>query len=414
MNILENNLGLKLELLKYQNLLLEDLVETKRYLYSDISNDARMIGIIWLRWVWKTTLLLQKLKEDKNESIYFSLDNPKISNIWLFNVIETLYFDYGVRSFYIDEIHKYKNWNQELKNIYDSFPKAKIIFSWSSSVDILKWSYDLSRRVLIYKLNILSFREYLEIKHNINIKKINLEDIFFKNKNLENLFIKLFNIPILEEFKNYLNFWEFPFFLEWWKKDYILRLENIINKIIYEDISNFYNLKTENLIYFKEILYFIINSEPWLFSANSLSKSLKISSDSVNNYINILNEIWLINSVSSYWNITQTIRKAKKLYLSINNTNSLSTFELMNNSNIWRLRESFIISNFTNINKKINYSKDWDFIFSVNSVDTTIEVWWKNKTRKQIKNIENSFIISDNISKIEINKIPLYLFWFLY
>ncbi|MDQ7022786.1 MAG: AAA family ATPase [Candidatus Gracilibacteria bacterium] len=353
MENIKNNLGLKLELLKYQNLLLEDLVETKRYLYSEVSNEARMIGIIGLRGVGKTTLLLQKLKEGKNESIYFSLDNPKISNIGLFNVVETLYFDYGIRSFYIDEIHKYKNWNQELKNIYDSFPKAKIMFSGSSSVDILKGSYDLSRRVLIYKLNILSFREYLEIKHKINIKKINLEDIFSKNINLENLFIKLFNISILEEFRNYLNFGEFPFFQEGGKKDYILRLENIINKIIYEDISNFYNLKTENLIYFKEILYFIINSEPGLFSANSLSKSLKISNDSVNNYINILNEIGLINLISSYGNITQTIRKAKKIYLSINNTDSLSSFELINNSNIGRLRESFIIANFTNINKKL-------------------------------------------------------------
>ena len=405
---------MKLELLKYQNLLLEDLVETKRYLYKEISNKARMIWITWLRWVWKTTLLLQKLKEDKNESIYFSLDNPKISNFWLFNTVETLYFDYWIRSFYIDEIHKYENWNQELKNIYDSFPKAKVIFSGSSSIDIVKWSYDLSRRVLIYKLNTLSFREYLEIKNNIKLDKINLEDIFFNTKNLENLFIKLFNIPILEEFKNYLKFWEFPFFLEWWEKEYFLRLENIINKIIYEDISSFYNLKTENLIYFKEILYFIINSEPWLFSANSLSKSLKISNDSVNNYINILNEIWLINIVSAYWNISQTIRKAKKIYLSINNINSIFTLDLDNKSNIWRLRESFIVSNFENIKKKINYSKNWDFIFSINNENITIEVWWKNKTKKQIKNTPNSFIISDNISKIEKNKIPLFLFWFLY
>ena len=240
---------MKLELLRYQSLLMEDLVEGKRYLYDKISNDARMVGIVWLRWVWKTTILLQKLKEDKNESIYFSLDNPKVSTIGLFDIVEKLYFDYWIRSFYIDEIHKYKNWNQELKNIYDSFPKAKIMFSGSSSVDILKWSYDLSRRVLIYKLNILSFREYLNIKYsnkNNYIKKISLEDIFWNTKKLENLFIELFKIPILDEFYNYLSFWEFPFFLEWWKKDYILKIENIINKIIMKIFQVFIILKLKN------------------------------------------------------------------------------------------------------------------------------------------------------------------------
>jgi len=405
---------MKLELLRYQNLLLEDLVETKRYLYNELSIQWRLIWIVGLRWVWKTTLLLQKLKVDKEESIYFSLDDPKISSKWLFNIVEKLYFDYNVKSFYIDEIHKYKNWNQELKNIYDSFPKAKVMFSGSSSVDILKWSYDLSRRALIYKLQPLSFREYLEIKFKIKIEKINLEDIFDNSKNLEKLFIKLFNIPILEEFKNYYYMSEFPFFLEWNKKDYILRLENIINKIIYEDIVSFYKLKTENIIYLKEIIFFILNSQPWLFSINSISKSLKISNDSVYNYVNILTEIWLINTIKAYWNITQTIRKAKKLYLSINNINSIPNYNVINNNNIWRIRESFIISNFKSINKEINYSNKWDFIFKLAEKDITIEVSWKNKTNKQIKNIENSYVISDDIRDISENKIPLYLFWFLY
>jgi len=87
---------MKLELLRYQNLLLEDLVETKRYLYNELSIQWRLIWIVGLRWVWKTTLLLQKLKVDKEESIYFSLDDPKVSSKWLFNIVEKLYFDYNV------------------------------------------------------------------------------------------------------------------------------------------------------------------------------------------------------------------------------------------------------------------------------------------------------------------------------
>ncbi len=405
---------MKEELLRYQNLLLEDLVQTKRYLYDDISSNARMVWIVGLRWVGKTTILLQKLRENLQDSLYFSMDNPKVFSVGLFNVVEDLYFNYGIRKFYIDEIHKYKDWNLDLKNIYDSFPKIKLMFSWSSSVDILKGTYDLSRRVLVYKLHTLSFREYLEIKFSLKLEKISQEDIFENSQNLEVLFLKLFNIPLLKEFKNYLSFWEFPFFWEWWKKDYILRLENIVNKIVYEDIASFYNLKTENLIYFKEILYFIINSKPWLFSANSLSKNLKISKDSVNNFVTILQEIWLIQVIQSYGNISQTIRKAKKLYVSVNNINSISSLLLQDNINTGRIRESFFINNFINSEIKVSYSKKGDFIFTANNKEIIVEIWWKNKTTEQLKWIENGFVIKDDISFIKGRNIPLWLFGFLY
>jgi len=403
---------MKFELQKYQNILLKNLVETKRYLYDEISSSAKIIGIVGLRWVGKTTILLQKLKENPKNSIYFSMDNPKVFSVGLFNMVEDLYFNYWIKNFFVDEIHKYKNWNLELKNIYDNFPDLKLMFSWSSSLDIIKWSYDLSRRVLIYKLNTLSFREYLEIKYKKKIKKISLNDIFENNLELEKKLLDLLDFPILEEFKNYLNFWEFPFFLEWWEKDYILKLENVINKIIYEDIASFYNLKTENLVYFKEILYFILNSEPWLFSANSLSKNLKISNDSVNNYVKILEEIWLLNSINFYGNISQTIRKAKKIYISINNINSILSFA--SQENMWRIRESFFINNFLNIWKEIFYTKQWDFIFKNGQKEIIVEIWWKNKTRRQIKKLQNAYLVQDWISSVKENKIPLWFFGFLY
>ena len=403
---------MKFELQKYQNILLKNLVETKRYLYDEISSSAKIIGIVGLRWVGKTTILLQKLKENPKNSIYFSMDNPKVFSVGLFNMVEDLYFNYWIKNFFVDEIHKYKNWNLELKNIYDNFPDLKLMFSWSSSLDIIKWSYDLSRRVLIYKLNTLSFREYLEIKYKKKIKKISLNDIFENNLELEKKLLDLLDFPILEEFKNYLNFWEFPFFLEWWEKDYILKLENVINKIIYEDIASFYNLKTENLVYFKEILYFILNSEPWLFSANSLSKNLKISNDSVNNYVKILEEIWLLNSINFYGNISQTIRKAKKIYISINNINSILSFA--SQENMWRIRESFFVNNFLNIWKEIFYTKQWDFIFKNGQKEIIVEIWWKNKTRRQIKKLQNAYLVQDWISSVKENKIPLWFFGFLY
>jgi len=424
-------------LLRYQNNLLKNInLDNKRFIYDNIPNHEKLTWIVWLRWTWKTTILLQKLKENKNfqKSIYFSMDNPKISSKWLFNIVDKLYFNYWYRYFYVDEIHKYKDWNQELKNIYDSFSEIRLIFSWSSSIDIIKWTYDLSRRVLLFKLPILSFREFLNFKYNLNLKINSLEDILnnqevfnnnklqkklSKNQNIRDILLSK-DIAILKEFREYLNIWEFPFFMEYKnnKYNYKFKIENIINKILYEDISSFYKLKTQNLYVFKEIIYFIINSKPWLFSYQSLSKFLSISSETLKVYIKILEEIWLLKIINYKWNISQETRKAKKIYFSLNNVYYLEKYTDV--ENIWRIRESFFVNNVSNILKwgiikeKLRYTDKWDFSITQKQNDYTFEIWWKNKTKKQIKQIKNSFIVKDDIIDVWNNIIPLWLFWFLY
>jgi len=409
-------------LLRHQNSLLKNIsFKTKRFLYDKIPDNEKLIWIVWLRGVWKTTILLQKLYENKSidKSIYFSMDNPKISSKWLFEIVDDLYFSYGYRYFYVDEIHKYWNWNQELKNIYDSFPDIKLIFSGSSSVDIIRWTYDLSRRVLLFKLPILSFREYLNFKYNLDLKSYSLEDIL-NNKDNISTFLLDNNIAILKEFKNYLNFWEFPFFSLSgdYTDNYKYKLDNIINKIIYEDISSFYKLKTQNLHVFKEIIYFIINSEPWFFNYNSLSKFLSISSETLKVYINILEEIGLLKIISYAGNISQETRKAKKIYFTLSNINEVENYVEI--KNIWRIRESFFVNNIFYalkwwlFNEKLRYSDIWDFSIKLKWSEYLFEIWWKNKTKKQIKWIKNSFIIKDDIIDIWDNIFPLWLFWFLY
>lgn len=403
-------------LLRHQKILLDNTqIYYNRFLYDEIPDEERLVWIVWLRGTGKTTILLQKLKNNINfeRSIYFSLDNTLIKKDWLFKTVSELYFDYSYRYFYIDEIHKYKNWNQELKNIYDSFSDAKILFSWSSSIDIIKWSYDLSRRALIFKLPILSFREFLNIKNNLNIKKLKLQDILEDISNTEK-YLLWYNISIKKDFEEYLKFWEFAFFYESKAENYILKLNNSLNKIIYEDISVFYKLKTENLDIFKEIIFFIVNSKPWLFSFESLAKQLKISADTLKNYVNILNEIWIISIIKFSWNISQTTRKAKKLYLSINNIYSIPSYNYCEEIS-WRIRESFFVNNIKNIGEDIWYSLKWDFELKVKWKKYIFEIWWDNKTKKQIKNLENSFLIKDNITWSEDKStIPLWIFWLLY
>ena len=158
----------------YQRLLDEVSLEYHRFLYAEFKLNSRITGLIGARGVGKTTMLLQIIKEqfDTKNTFYFSADHIYFEKSTIYEFIEQLYLTDGITNFFIDEIHKYKNWSQELKNIYDGFPAIKIIFSGSSSLDLIKGSHDLSRRAKLYHLPGMSFREYLNFRTNSKFTKI--------------------------------------------------------------------------------------------------------------------------------------------------------------------------------------------------------------------------------------------------
>ncbi len=152
-------------------------VDFKRYLFDEVSvNENKIIWVIGLRWIWKTTLLLQ-IAKNRKDSVYFSMDSSFI--VWksIFYIVEELKNKYWMKNFFIDEIHKYKNWEQDFKTIYDFLPDINIIFSWSSSIDLIKWNYDLSRRLKLFKFEKFSFSEYLSFKYSISITQYSLKEI---------------------------------------------------------------------------------------------------------------------------------------------------------------------------------------------------------------------------------------------
>lgn len=383
----------------------------KRYLFEEVYNNTNnIIGIVGLRWIWKTTLLLQ-IAKNREQSVYFSMDSSFV--IWkkIFDIIEELYKKYNILNFFIDEIHKYRNWEQDLKTIYDFLPEIKIIFSWSSSIDLIKWHYDLSRRAKLFKLDKFSFLEYLEFKHNIILQWYSFEEII---NNYELFSFEIFKKQknILELFKQYLQIWELGFSTQNDIKDYREKLENIINKIVYEDISSFYKLKTENIWYFFEILKFIWNSAPSEINFSNIAKLLNTTSNTVKSYFDILIEIWFLNVMWKSWKISVQLRKTKKIYFEMQNFMNIFFDDINEKNYIWVLRESFIAS-ILNKNWKIYYPKSGDIEFISKNKNYIFEIWWKNKTFKQLKNLENWYIISDDIELSSNNKIPIWLFWFI-
>ena len=396
-----------------QNILLESQNLTfKRFLYDEIDFKQKLIGIVGPRGVGKTTLILQYLKENfykKEEAIYLIADNALFKKGDLLSIAQDAYFKHGVKLLCIDEIHRFQNWNQELKNIYDTLPELKIIFSGSSSLNLIKGKYDLSRRGVIYNLPGLSFREYLDFYHDVKIKKISFEELIKNYFKISAGFAK--NRNILKYFNEYLRFGYYPFFKETDNKFlYYQQLNNIIDKIIQEDIASFYSLKTGNLILFKQILYFLATISPGEVNVNKLASSLNRNYATIAEYLSILEEASLLRFLTNNRTGHPLVRHAKKVFLE--NTNLLFAINanIGKNEDIGMARELFVLNQLQNNNLIPMYVKNGDF--EVNGF--CFEIGGKSKKNTQIKNIKNSFLALDDIISADKNKIPLYLFGFLY
>jgi len=386
-----------------------------RKIWNDIDWEQKLIWIVGQRWIWKTTLMLQYLKLNNwIKSVYFSADNVNVIKNWLYEIIDQMYFKENIRFFAIDEIHKYSNWNQELKNIYDDFTDIKVIFSWSSSIDLIKWKYDLSRRLTLYKMFWFSFIEYLNKVKNLNLNRYSLEEILYNHQNISKHIYSIIWDDILWIFNEYLKIWYYPYSFESKNQNtFYNKLLWAIDKTIYEDISNFYKMDSTNLEKLRKIIIFYALSNPWELSVNALKDKLNLAHDTTLNYLEILQEVWLIKWLNTYWVISKFIRKAKKIYL--DNTNMIYAFqnESWFKAEVWTIREVFFINQLSDKHNLFFSDVWWDFAVNIWEDKFIFEIWWKNKKKKQIINLKNAFIVSDDIIFWTENKIPLWLFGML-
>lgn len=383
---------------KYQTNLANTKLNFKRYLYNEIAWGSRMLGIVGARGVGKTTMILQFIKEnlDQQKSLYVSADDMFFSEHTLYHLADELYKN-GGEYFFIDEIHKYENWSQELKNIYDAFPTLKIVFTGSSVLDILKGSADLSRRAIIYTLKGLSFREYLNFFHNQNIDVFSLEQIV-KNQ------VKLNDIKHpLPLFKEYLNHGYYPFSNE---DEFKIRLGQIVVQTLETDIPQYANLTVGTSRKLKRLLAIIAESVPFKPNFTKISKTLGVSRSSLEGYFLYMEKAGLIMQLRDETKGISGLGKVDKVYLE----NSNLIFNLASDkSNIGNIRETFFF-NQMNVKQKVIASKAADFTIG----DYTFEIGGKNKTKKQISTIQNAFVVKDNIEYGYQNIIPLWGFGFNY
>ena len=388
------------------NLLRVKITKYYRDAYYDIDWDNDVVGLFGERWVGKTTIMLQKRQEIKNNSFYFSADNSIIKSNWLFNFVFFCFENFDIENFFIDEIFKYTNWKEELKNIIDSLPQIKLVFSGSSSMALYDGIIDLWRRIYDYKINTLSFREYLKLKYNLNFDKLSLEDITKNHKKISlNYSMKIKEIY----FKEFLKNWAYPFWLNINFDSFVNRLQKTLDRIVLEDLAYIKNFKTQSLDKLSKLFYFIANTTPSELSINHLSKKIWIDKNIVDNALFLLSKIGTLNLIQKWEKLSEKVRKEYKIFLWDTNKYYVYNSEV----NIGTIRESFFVSELKKIkNIEISLPTKEDFKVVYNKQSYIFEIWWKNKKNKKYS--KKTFILKDDISVSENDfTIPLWLFWFL-
>ena len=378
-----------------------------RSIIHEINWQTRLIGIKGARGIGKTTLLLQYIKlnhsNELEKTLYISLDSIWFSNNSLVDLVES-FIKKGGKYLFLDEVHKYPNWSQEIKNIYDDYTDLQIVFTGSSLLEILNARADLSRRAIIYTMQGLSFREYIAIEKGINLPVINLDEILNNHINISQQILK--EIKPFVHFDSYLKMGYYPFYKEE-KELFNQRLNEVVNMILEIELPLLRNLEIAYIHRIKQLLVILTESVPFTPNITKISSKIGINRATLLTYLHYLEEAELTIHLNNESGGLSKLQKPTKLYL--NNTNLM--FILQNDSvNIGTLREIFF-ANQLKYKHTLSLPQFGDFLIDNKYI---IEIGGKDKSFKQIEGIENAYVAADDIEFGFGNKIPLWLFGFLY
>ncbi len=308
--------------IRKQELLLSKLDKNyiRKEYFKILNSSERLIGLVGSRGVGKTIVILQYLKSLEKKSLYFTGDDIEFTNSKIYDLVDEFY-TLGGRVVVVDEVHRYKNWAQEIKNIYDSFPDLTIRISGSSMLNILYEKYDLSRRVVLYNMKTLSFKEYFEIEQNIVLKEYTLEEILTNSATIsKELVFKYDNL--YASFKSYLMYGAYPFYLEG-IDSFNEKLFNALDKIIHEDIPSLNKINYAHISVFQKLIFLVISSKkPFSVNMASLSREFGITEPTLYTYMDILDKTEIFKSMKKF--SKKVSKKPQKLLFS--NTNILYSY----------------------------------------------------------------------------------------
>lgn len=365
-----------------------------RYMYHRIKWQSRFFGLVGPRGVGKSTLLLQyiRLNLDTADTLYVSADHLYFSQHSLVELADR-FVKMGGKHLFIDEIHKYDGWSRELKQIYDSYDELQVVISGSSILDIYKGMADLSRRVPIYHMQGLSFREYLQLFHGIEVPAYSLDDIL-----AHKAVIAQADHP-LPLFQHYLRMGYYPFGKD---EEFEMELLQVINQTMEVDIPQHIQANISLGRKLKSLLMVVARSVPFKPIIQKLAEATGISRNDIPNYLIYMEKAGMIAQLRDVTGGIRGLGKTEKLYL--DNTNLIYALA-PDAAEIGNIRETFFMNQMRVMNDIVS-SPASDF-----EIDgKTFEIGGRKKGQKQIENVREGYIVKDDIETGYANVIPLWAF----
>lgn len=369
-------------------------VEFLRYKYNQIKWESRAFGLVGPRGVGKSTMLLQYIKQnlDTKDTLYVSADNLYFAEHKLVDLADR-FVKMGGKHLFIDEIHKYEGWSRELKQIYDSYDDLQLVISGSSILDIYKGMADLSRRMPIYEMQGLSFREYLRLFHGIDVPVYSMEDILTHKAVINGIEHPL---PL---FHDYLKRGYYPFGRD---AEFEIELMQVINQTMEIDIPMHIKANVSVGRKLKSLIMVVSKSVPFKPVMQKLADVTGISRNDIPDYLIYMERAGMISQLRNATGGLRGLGKVEKLYL--DNTNLIYALA-PEHADIGNVRETFFM-NQTRVCNDVRSSDISDF-----EIDNKVfEIGGRKKGQKQIENASDGYIVKNDIESGYANVIPLWAF----
>lgn len=392
---------------KHKMLISQVSTDIVREMMNTIKWEKQLVAIRGSRGVGKTTLIRQYIKKkyglSAGEALYCVMDSMYFSNHTLLDLAERFHM-MGGKHLFLDEVHRYPTWSREIKEVIDLYPDMKITFTGSSLIQILNADADLSRRVLSYTMEGLSFREFLHFYKGLHIPVYNLDNILTC---YDDICDEVNNMcrpqPLFEE---YLKVGYFPFY-DGDEEEYYSRIENVIDFIVGQELTQFCGVDVANIRKVKALIQFLADSVPYELNVAKLSARLELNKHTVLSYINSLERAELLHLLYSNSKTITRLQKPDKIYLHDPNM----FYALGYGKKIGTIRECFLVNQLS-VGHIVEYGKtQGDFIIDG---DITIEVGGPDKSFEQLADIPNSYIFADRIEFAVGKKLPLWMAGLVY
>lgn len=387
----------------------------RRFLHGSINWNAPLITITGGRGTGKSTLVMQHfLQEEKDPSrcLYISADNPLALKEGLY-ALGTAFFKLGGERLLVDEVHKQTEWSVQIKALFDAFPGRRGVLLGSSRLELLSQKGDLSRRTLIYELKPMSFREFLNLKHGLELPSFSMEEVLSDHVRIASSLAEMPVRPVAD-FEEYLQRGCLPIFPLYSGDEYQQILSNLMDKVIYEDVPSLRDVRNASSVALKKLLAFLAMSKIPSLVVSSLCGEIGVTRETLYILLDLLERADLINIVRPEKKGVRAARGTRILFAHPNMYFCVAGELWRHSAERGNIRESFFASQMKGL-YEFHSSETVDYTVRLPSGRTIgVEIGGPGKGKKQLRKEDDGFVFRDRTEVGFGNIVPLWMAGFLY